>query len=429
MQRHFFNLKNNFHLNSHSLRLLGILTLFTSFSIFSVSAADHGDGPNVNAEPSADISDYFIFPRNNGDMGKRVTMVLSINPKATSKTLFSDALNYRFRVRPIKAIQNEPFKAIVDNKEIRIDCRANGALEQHISCDLKQLNGETYQTIDQASVRVNEAGGGTNQDFRLWAGPAADQLFSDRARVRMPVWRDEGFDEGDWEDSGLNSQDGKNVLSIVIDLDLEKYFDLKPELWASVGETAMINTSGKKETLTQIDRMGRTETTVFIVRDDHIKNLWNKEDTFDFDSNNNLNSPHLKEYRAEIAKGLERLDRFELSLTGQNVIDWGVPHPWVDLIVDDFLIVSFKNNPDGTYGVKPSTEAINYFEIEKNKFQKNGKFSIGGRVINENIITRMLTFLINGLERPSPSRGVGVQHPARLASDGFPFVAPPFEAQ
>ncbi|MCJ8269413.1 MAG: DUF4331 domain-containing protein, partial [Psychrosphaera sp.] len=345
-------------------------------------------GPNVKAEPAADITDFFVFPRSNGDMGKRVSMVLSVNPTATATTLFSDALNYRFRLRPISGFNKNPLKAVVKNDEIRIDCRVDGALQQNIHCDLKRSKrGKKFVTIDSAAVQVNAAGGGKNSDFRLFAGAAADQLFSDRARVRMPVWRDTGFDEDDWADSGLNSQAGKNVLSIVVDLDLHKYFGKKPGLMAVVSETAMINKQGRKETLNQIDRMGRVEPTVFIVRNDETKNLWNREDTF------NLSPKHVELYRKEVDEGLIRLDRFELSLSGENVRDWPTPHPWTELMVDDFLIVSFANNADGSYGVAPSTADINYLQIEANIQQGKTDFSIGGRVINENVITRMLTFL------------------------------------
>jgi len=183
----------------------------------------------------------------------------------------------------------------------------------------------------------------------------------------------------------------------------------------------MINKRGKKETLRQIDRMGRVETTVFIVTEDDIKNSWNREDTF------NIKPKNLKQYRSVVDQGWQRLDSLELSLTGENVQDWPSPHPWTALIVDDFLIVDFGAGADGSYGVQPSTTTINYLNIEANHYQGKATKSIGGRVPNENVITRMLTVFINGLERPEPSRGVGVQAPDRLSQDGFPFVAAPFK--
>lgn len=391
-----------------------------------VHAADHSDGPNVKAEPAADISDYFIFPRSNGDMEPRVTLVLSVNPNATFDTLFSDAINFRMRMRPISSFSKNPFVANVLNQETRIDCRFTGVPQQTMNCALSKMNKKgNWKTITKSSVLANSTGGGKDNRFRLYAGAAADQLFSDRARVRMPVWRDEGFNEGEWAYSGLNSQAGKNVLSIVVDLDLHHFFGKEAALFASVSETALISQyqhKGKNtETLKQIDRMGRVETTVFIVRNDKIKDQWNSADTF------NTDPKLLPSFRQEVEKGLVRLDRFELSLTDQNVIDWGIPNPWTELILNDFLIVDLAHNPDGTYGVAPSTTADGYLHIEKNQYLGNNMHSIGGRVINENVITTMLTYLINGLHRPTPSRGVGVQSPARPAIDGFPFVAPPFK--
>lgn len=392
----------------------------------SLQAADHSDGPNVKAEPAADISDYFIFPRSNGDKEPRVTIVMSVNPNATADTLFSDAINFRMRMRPISGFSKDPFVANVVNQETRIDCRFTGVPQQTMNCVLSKMNKKgSWKTITESQVLANSTGGGKDGRFRLYAGAAADQLFSDRARVRMPVWRNEGFNEGEWADSGLNSQAGKNVLSIVVDLDLHHFFGKKAALFASVSETALISQyqlkGENKETLQQIDRMGRVETTVFIVRDDKIKDQWNSADTF------NTDPKLIPTFRKEVEKGLVRLDKFELSLTGENVIDWGIPNPWTDLILNDFLIVDLAHNPDGSYGVAPSTTANGYLHIERNQYSGNNEHSIGGRVINENVITTMLTYLINGLHRPTPSRGVGVQSPARPAIDGFPFVAPPFK--
>lgn len=383
-------------------------------------AADHADGSNVKNEPIADIADFFIFSRLDEQEKKRLSLILAVYPDVPDNTLFSDAVNYRFRLRPIVGFQHRPFKANVADQEYRVDCQVSGTDQQTLDCELKEIQSNNLSTVlDRTQVKVNDLSGGSNPDFKIFAGPRADQLFTDRARVRMPVWYDMGFNEihpdGTPEWPGVNSDDQKNVLNIVVDLDIEKYIKSGPSLFAAVSETALITKNGQSTNRHQIDRMGRVEITVFMVRENEIVNNWNADDTFD------LNPSHIPAYREELQRGLARLDRFELSLEGKNVVDWPTPHPWLELLLDDFLIVDL-NQP-----VQPSSSKIEYLDIEIAQFTGNMQVSGGGRVPNEDVIDRTLTYFINGPVRPFPSRGVGVPRPARPSVDEFPFAPPPFQ--
>jgi MYXO-CTERM domain-containing protein len=394
------------------LPLLLVTGVGTSF------AADHKDGTRVKENPDWDISDFFIFPRVDERQQKRLSLILSAHPGATSTTLFSDVLIYSFRMRAVKGFQKDPFKATVSDEEFRIDCRVSGTAQQVLSCELARLQakGAAPESIMKATVSTRDTGGGSNPDFKIFGGPRADQLFTDRARVRMPVWRDTDLSSAkEWP--GVNTFDGKNVLSIVVDLNTEKLLKADTHLLAATAESSKMD-AGKMQ---RLDRMGRVEITVFMIREKNsdIQDLWNADDAFSLDPEN------VKRYRPVLDFGLHRMDGFEmpeLDATDKKVFDWPEPHPWVDLLMDDFLIVNLDNP------TKPSSDTKGYLGIEMAEFRGAPASAVGGRLPNEDVIETTLTVFINGLDRlEKPKRGVGVSKPARMTEDTFPFVPPAFE--
>src|SRR5688572_1850937 len=63
--------------------------------------ADHFSGPRALADPASDITDVFAFP--SPERPSHLVLVLDVFPIATPTALFSDALTYRFRLRPVTA--------------------------------------------------------------------------------------------------------------------------------------------------------------------------------------------------------------------------------------------------------------------------------------------------------------------------------------
>ena len=63
--------------------------------------ADHFSGPRALADPASDITDVFAFP--SPERPGHLVLVLDVFPSATATALFSDALSYRFRLRPVTA--------------------------------------------------------------------------------------------------------------------------------------------------------------------------------------------------------------------------------------------------------------------------------------------------------------------------------------
>ncbi|MBV9356784.1 MAG: DUF4331 family protein, partial [Chloroflexi bacterium] len=61
--------------------------------------SDHFSGPRAIAGPAGDICDMYVFP--SPEQPNRLVLVLTVHPLATSVSSFSDAIVYRFRLRPL----------------------------------------------------------------------------------------------------------------------------------------------------------------------------------------------------------------------------------------------------------------------------------------------------------------------------------------
>ena len=63
--------------------------------------ADHFSGPRALTDPACDITDVYAFP--SPERPGHLVLMLDVFPAATATALFSDALSYRFRLRPVTA--------------------------------------------------------------------------------------------------------------------------------------------------------------------------------------------------------------------------------------------------------------------------------------------------------------------------------------
>jgi hypothetical protein len=61
--------------------------------------SDHFSGPRALADPTADISDVFAFPA--PETPHHLVIVMDVFGKAGPSAVFSDAVIYRFRIRPV----------------------------------------------------------------------------------------------------------------------------------------------------------------------------------------------------------------------------------------------------------------------------------------------------------------------------------------
>jgi hypothetical protein len=203
--------------------------------------SDHGSSPRALADPVVDITDMFAFP--SPQRSGTLVLVLNVFPFAGMSALFSDAVDYRFRLRPVAITSSGPGPRFALNaKEYIFSCRfaapvkRDGGSVQEGSC--------TTATGQVASFHVNDDRGGQTDGLRVFAGVRLDPFFFDGVKAgETIVTRKLAF-----------TAKG-NVLSIVIELDVATMFDRGDgPLFAIVGETV---TAGPLKV--RLERYGRPD--------------------------------------------------------------------------------------------------------------------------------------------------------------------------
>jgi hypothetical protein len=356
------------------------------------------------AEPIADITDLYAFP--SPEHPGWLVLVLNTLPFAPPSAVFSDGLIYRFRLRPLIANARQdllPFTA--DGEEIVLDCvfsapvtghRANGP-EQEGACQLP--TGETV------SARVNDGGGGRAGGARMFAGPRWDPFIMDApAALKTMATGKLAF-----TDPGTIYLDGKNVLSLVVEVDCGRLLG-GAELFAVVAETL---TRGSVNV--RIERAGWPEVPNLMLaptqfdqvnRDLEIRDLYNMEDAF------HLSSIYQHAYRSRLNANLAFWDSLD------NKTDWPAcedgAHPLTELLLADYLVVDVT---------KPYAELGSFLEIEMAARRGEGHRTCGGRALNDDVMDTIFTMLVNAGNGPVIRDGV--DQATRPASREFPYLTPP----
>jgi hypothetical protein len=210
--------------------------------------------------------------------------------------------------------------------------------------------------------------------------------------------------------TGVNSVEGQNVLSIVVEVEHAKLFGSDAgSLVAVMAETA---TNGSFRA--RLDRVGRPEIKNFIMmdkaadtvnRDLDVRDLYSEEDGF------KLRSDYLGAYRARFNGSMAVYDSLD-EKTDWPLDDKGV-HPLTEMLLADYLIVDMS---------KPFDED-GYLEIERAILRGAPHETCGGRWPNHDIVDSLLTILINNGNGPRISDGV--DQTAVPVSRSFPYLSKP----
>ncbi|MEV5173362.1 DUF4331 family protein [Streptomyces flaveolus] len=365
--------------------------------------SDHFSGPRALGEPTIDITDFYAFP--SPDEADRLVLVMDVFPTATTEALFSDAVEYRFRLRPAGiAATGSRASFAVGTEEKLVRCvfsaprqREDGELVQEGTC-----RTPTGQAVPFA---VNDEQGGKSTELRVFGGVRLDPFFLDVAwlltdlstgRLTPPA-------------KGTNTLAGQNVLSLVIEVDIATLLEPgQGPLLAAVGETV---TRGAPSA--RLERIGRPEMKNVILglknhdtvnRDLEIRDLYNSEDAF------RLSPAYRDAYRARVDANLAFYDRLDGAIAWPATSQGG--HPLTELFLADFLVVDVS---------EPHQETT-FLDIEQALLRGEEPQSCGGRWLDDDIIDTLLTLLINGGTGPRISDGV--DEPTRKAAHTFPFLAP-----
>lgn len=369
--------------------------------------SDHFSGPRAIAGPAADICDLYAFP--SPERSDRLVLVLNVLPRATSDSHFSDAIVYRFRLRPITIAGvggATAFPFAGEDQELVFTCQfetpgqgaAGGAPVQEGWCVAP--SGET------ARFRVQDEQGSSRDGLRVYAGLRADPFFLD-----VPaIMESQNTGRLAFKAVGTNTLMGLNVLSIVVETDYRPWLSSgRGPLFAVVGETVV---AGKLPI--RIERIGRPEIKNAIMsmkqfdqvnRDLEVRDLYNLEDVF------HMSKDYGGAYRARLHANLALFDR----LDGKT--DWplgqdGV-HPLTELLLADYLVVD----------VTRPYAADSFFEIEQATLRGRTHQTCGGRSLKDDAMDTLFTLLVNAGNGARVSDGV--DRPQTPVSDAFPYLAPP----
>jgi hypothetical protein len=251
---------------------------------------------------------------------------------------------------------------------------------------------------------VNDEQGESGHGVRVFAGPRWDPFIMDAPAALKTI----ATGKLAFTDPGAIYMDGKNVLSLVVEVDCAQVLN-DVELVGVVAETL---TRGKLAV--RIERVGRPEVKNMMLapkqfdpvnRDLEIRDLYNMEDAF------HLADGYEGAYRARLNANLAFWD----GLDGKT--DWPTDgngtHPLTDLVLADYLVV----DPS-----KPYAEQGSFLEIERAAREGRPHETCGGRAPNEDVIDTIFTLLINAGNGPVIRDGV--DQSTRPASRSFPYLSP-----
>ncbi len=367
--------------------------------------ADHVSGIRAMADPVIDITDMYVFP--SPERPGVLVLVLDVFPFAAPGVLFSDAIDYQFRLRPLTIATSGAGAAFaVGDDEYRVICRFSvPAAGAGVGTSAQECTCSTSTGL-LVSFPVNDEQGGQLPGLRAFAGLRMDPFFFDSgAMLKTIKARQLSF-----EPVGNFLTSHQNVLSVVVELDVASFFQPgQGPLWAVVGETIRPGSIPIR-----LERFGRPEIKNVIMlpqefdpinRGIDIRDLYNQEDAF------KLGRAYLAAFRSRINANLAFYD----SLDGKT--DWPLDaqsnHPLTDLLLADFMVVDVS---------KPFGEQT-YFEIEHALLQGAAHQTCGGRWLNDDIVDTLLTLLVNAGKGPRISDGV--DQAAVPATHVFPYLVAP----
>jgi hypothetical protein len=366
--------------------------------------SDHISGPRALAEPIADITDAYAFP--SPERPGQLVLVMNTLPFAGPSARFSDGLVYRFRLRPVAATaRDDPAPFVVGAEEFTFDCLFSAAASGSGAGGSDQDGTCTTAAGETVSFRVDDERGGSAHGVRVFAGPRWDPFIMDAPAALETI----ATGRLAFTDPGRIFLDGKNVLSLVVEVDCARLLG-GAELVGVVAETLTRGTLAVR-----LERVGRPEVKNLMLapkqfdqvnRDLEIRDLYNSEDAFQ------LAPAYQGAYRARLNANLTFWD----GLDGNQ--DWPADengaHPLTELLLADFLVVDVT---------KPYAEQGCFLELELAAREARPHQTCGGRALNDDVMDTLFTLLVNAGNGPMIRDGV--DQATMPASCSFPYLAPP----
>ena len=138
--------------------------------------SDHISGPRAIADPVTDITDVFAFPC--PESPQHLVLIMNVIPYAGPTALFSDAVIYRFRVRPV-TIASDRRAFDVGADEFTFDCTFEVPSSPDSGAEPMQQGRCTMPNGATVLFRVNDENGGQGEGMYVFAGQRSDPFFLD----------------------------------------------------------------------------------------------------------------------------------------------------------------------------------------------------------------------------------------------------------
>jgi hypothetical protein len=202
---------------------LSLVLAFVGASVVGMGrgqASDHIDGLKTAVDVAADLTDVFTFV-SPADPSKLV-LIMNVHNLASSRSRFADAVDYKFRIRPIHDASS--LQPSTDPKEEQsIVCTFSGGTvlidpKQQATCTFNLGASTETLTFDTRGGPYRAGGSAQQGGIRVFAGVRSDPWFLDLVKTvafnagLLPVPHT----------LATNGLDGNNVLSIVVEIDKQR---------------------------------------------------------------------------------------------------------------------------------------------------------------------------------------------------------------
>src|SRR3981081_2611808 len=141
--------------------------------------SDHGYGPRASADPVMDITDFYAFP--SPERPGNLVLVMNAFPCAMPTAFFADAIDYRFRLRPVEIGSSEGRPAIAVSASEGVISVTFGVPRLGDASSQPVQNG-VCTTADRETIafRVGDEPGTEQNGLRVFAGCRLDSFFIDQ---------------------------------------------------------------------------------------------------------------------------------------------------------------------------------------------------------------------------------------------------------
>ena len=372
-----------------------LLILALSGASFSALASDHIDGPVTQGHRVADLTDFYAFPTPNKPGS--LSLILNTYPMVSSKGHFTDKATFTFLIRKASIKGTKQNSKFSTSDEVVINCsfQTPDDINKHtVNC--KSTNGLA------ASNRYNVAGPiNVGDDFRLYAGMRSDPFFFNAEFAGAAASKGIILPA-----IGANAMSGINCLSIAIEIEMKKLYPQNPGGKLALA-VEVITKDSPSSPLRVLDRIGRPEVTnVSMVSHPGDAEL---RDRYNIDRPFMVQAGAASAYEARLMKNISFYDAIDNKQNWQPADATAM----AKLLADDFLVLDMDKVCKGD----------SFLEIERAMLLGNSDVSCGGRKPTDDIMDKLFTVYIGGLNGARVTDGI--DQPNKAISNNFPYLAEP----